>query len=1581
MKSIIFILITFITFTLNAQEWEITKDPFGTRYFVENLGQFNHYADNKYNDIEFYDFTDKIFFRKQSSVFMYDDFKLVDEEKDGKEIEKIEGQKYFVNMQWLGSNPNTQIISINKTNHYFTFGDEGYQDIQAKGYEKIIYKNLYQGIDVEYTFDDRGGVKYKIIVLAGADISQIKMEYTGDFNNITITDNNIVINTLKGNIIDHKPVSFYDNDNNEIKTKFKLENNIVSFEFPDGYDASKKLIIDPWTISDWTDSSPDVIDIDFDNSGNVYISGENNAERPYKLTKYNSAGTKMYTHSYPYDYKFYSYSEPTIVRSTGEAYIGTGLVSNPDKPFAYRVNPTGTTDATSPGTDNQNEIWHMVYNNCTFKLYGFGGGFDFHNNMITFPDLDLTGTPVASNFNGYNTTENDVASIVMDDDGTFYSLASSSLASNLNNKLQKSESPYTGLTWDKPTGYNFDEQTNQLFEGDDNNEQWYRSVHSNSLALNSEYLYSYSGKQVDAWNKASGNNLGSQTVNSSYGDGSMRINMGIDVDDCNNVYVGGQNKIHIYSFNGSSFSNVETRNVAGNVYDVTINRASNLLLSCGENFMKVESAIYCANDMTITTTSDCSDMSVSVTNVTGGNPPYSYHWSYNDATTASISPVPTGTYYVTVTDSSCLYPHLVIDTVILSCGEITVEVNSDIICEGDCTDITATVTTPGTEPYTFTWSESSWTGAGPHNVCPTSTTTYSVTVTDANGLTGEASGIVTVNPLPTPTITGSSMCDGNSSTLDAGAGYDTYHWSTNEDTQTIDINSTGDYSVTVTDNANCIGIDTINISSLSNPTPTITGSNICDGETAVIDAGNYVSYIWSTNETTQTISVTQTGTYSVTVTDNNNCTGVDAIDIEEYPSPTPSLTGNNFCEGLNSVISLDSTYSNNEWSNNQTNVDQITVSTGGTYSVTVTDIHNCSASANIDIIMYPNPTPEITGDDFCEGDNTTLDAGSYNNYAWSPTNETSQTITVNSSGTYIVTVTDNNNCVGTDDIIINEIPNPTPTITGNLDICVGETTVLDAGSGYDTYTWSDNTHLQTITVSTQGTYSVTVTNSNNCTGTTSVIVNVHPLPTPVITGDLAICSGTTSVLDAGSGYVTYSWNTGQQTQAINVTSTGTYSVTVSDNAGCTGDTSVVVNVDEVKITTSPSQTICIGDTITISANVLSGIAPYTYHWTPFGTSPNSSYDVMPTQQTTYSVYVTDAMGCESTSKGITISLYSPVELEIYANKDSICPGDPVIITSNITNGQAPYLLTDAYGNTVSTSETVYPTPGNGSYTYTVEDQCKTTASDMLIIGVYPIPPISFQADILQGCPPLTVHFVNNMVDDEYSYIWQFDTFNDANLSLSPNPIHTFTESGYYDITLNIITKEGCETSKTIEKMINVYPQPTAKFDALPDVMTILDPTFYFENYSEDADNYLWNFNDGDSSDIESPTHTYAYVGYYNVVLVATSEQGCVDSVQHIIRVKDIFTLYAPSAFSPDGDGINDGFYVVGHGIDTDNFLLTIYDRWGEIIWQTDDLFAQWNGYAKEGDKKAQIGTYVWRVQCKNFEGVEYEKAGTVTLIR
>jgi predicted secreted protein len=211
---------------------------------------------------------------------------------------------------------------------------------------------------------------------------------------------------------------------------------------------------------------------------------------------------------------------------------------------------------------------------------------------------------------------------------------------------------------------------------------------------------------------------------------------------------------------------------------------------------------------------------------------------------------------------------------------------------------------------------------------------------------------------------------------------------------------------------------------------------------------------------------------------------------------------------------------------------------------------------------------------------STLDAGAgYANYAWN--NGTSaQTLVANTAGTYTVTVTDNNGCVGTDEFVLTINANPTPNIGGSTSFCVNGNTTLDAGAGYAAYNWNTAATTQTLFVNAPNTYTVTVTDNNGCIGTDAVTVIQTTQLSPNIVGNPVICSGASATLDAEAGYNTYAWNTGATSQTIAATTAGSYTVTVTDATGCSGTDNIAVTVN-----TNPTPQITGDDAVCAGRNI------------------------------------------------------------------------------------------------------------------------------------------------------------------------------------------------------------------------------------------------------------------------------------------------------------------------------------------------------------------------------------------------------------
>lgn len=194
------------------------------------------------------------------------------------------------------------------------------------------------------------------------------------------------------------------------------------------------------------------------------------------------------------------------------------------------------------------------------------------------------------------------------------------------------------------------------------------------------------------------------------------------------------------------------------------------------------------------------------------------------------------------------------------------------------------------------------------------------------------------------------------------------------------------------------------------------------------------------------------------------------------------------------------------------------------------------------------------------------------------------------------------------------------------------------------------------------------------------------------------------------------------------------------------------------------------------------------------------------------------------------------------------------------------------------------------------------------------------------------------------------------------------------------------SSETKPDFITVYPKPHSQFIWDPDFASILKPIFQFTNLSQNATQHFWFFGDGDSSSVMNPYHRYPNSGTFLATLVTVSDRGCTDTAQANLIIKDDFTIYAPTAFSPNFDKINDVWFVSGHNISEEGFHIYIYDRWGQIIWETDkydplnpEQFG-WDGRNKSGEI-VKVDSYVWLVSCHDWKGNKKEFTGNVTIIR
>ena len=1029
----------------------------------------------------------------------------------------------------------------------------------------------------------------------------------------------------------------------------------------------------------------------------------------------------------------------------------------------------------------------------------------------------------------------------------------------------------------------------------------------------------------------------------------------------NSICQGQSSTISAGSYSGYSWSTGATTssiniNTAGS-YSVTVTDANGCTGTATFNL-----AVNANPTPTITgVTSFCAGGN-STLNAGGGYT--NYLWS-GGATTQTINVTTGGNYAVTVTNAAgCTATTSKVITVnALPVPSVT---GTLAFCAGKNT----TLTVPGSYA-SYQWSN----GATTSNITVNTASTFTVTVTDANGCTGSKSATTTINTNPVPSITGNnSICQGQSSTISAGS-YSGYSWSTGATTSSININTAGNYSVTVTDANGCTGTATFNLAVNANPTPAITGiTSFCAGGNSTLNAGSgYTNYLWSGGATTQTINVTTSGNYIVTVTNAAGCTATTNKVITVNALPVPTISGPaGICPGASANLVAGS-YASYLWSNGNT-TSSITTNVSGNYTVTVTDVNGCVGSSNYNLLSFQNPIPVINGmAAICQNQNSILDAGSFASWQWS-TGAVSQTISVNQSGTYSVTVTNNDGCVASTSFNVVVNPLPVPVISGTSEFCSGNSSVLNIGGGsFASYLWNTSATTSTISVSSGGNYVVTVTDANGCTASTNQVVTVWNLPTPIISGNNAICNGTQTTLTAGS-YSNYQWSTGASTDSITVSNGANYIVTVTDVNGCTGTSApftVTINQLPTAII-SGTTSICIGQSTTLQVQ-FTGTAPYSYRYSD-GTNVSAILNsnitaaqiiVTPVSTTDYTLTQISDANCSGNFSGVARVVVNPLPQPVISGSDGECDG----ISATLTTGNfASYLW-----STGATTQSI-AVNSSGSYVCTVTSTAGCKASASHNFETYPLPVVSFTNDSSLTCELPIINFTNT---SQYQLGSVFEWNIDNTVYNSLNATHQFSGSGSYPVSLIITSPNNCVGESIANVNITVFPLPQASFTIAPDQAPLFNSEVTFGDVSANAVSWLWDFGDGDTSTLQNVSHFYADPGKYNAKLYVTNVAGCIDSLAREIFITP---FYIPNAFTPNGDGRNETFFDPGYATNVQSLTMNIYNRWGQLVYTTDNLSKTWDGVDSKGNLSPQ-GVYVYALKVTTYSGKHYDYTGSVSLIR
>jgi gliding motility-associated-like protein len=695
-----------------------------------------------------------------------------------------------------------------------------------------------------------------------------------------------------------------------------------------------------------------------------------------------------------------------------------------------------------------------------------------------------------------------------------------------------------------------------------------------------------------------------------------------------------------------------------------------------------------------------------------------YVWS-NASTLDSlvVSPTSNTTYSVIVDVAGCKDTAFL--PVVVKALPVVGFSGDTVLCVGETTTITASGGT------SYSWN----TGSVINNiiVAPSNDTSYSVTVTGANNCIKTGNINVQVNPLPNPTISGTSLiCNGSTTTLTASGGT-SYVWNNGATSPSINVSPIADstYLVTATDVNGCSDTVSTLVQVISNPTANITSSNgtnfICNGSTVTLTATGGGTYTWNDASTLDSLVVSPTTntTYNVIV-EVGGCSDTAYFAVTVNNLPTALVTGDNtICNGESTTLTASGGVSYSWTTGSTSDTTMVSPTTNTTYTVTVTDANGCVNTANSTVTVNALPTPTISGTTaICDGTFTTLTASGGSSYVWN-NGSTSPSINVSpiADSTYLVTATDVNGCSDTVSTLVQVISNPTANITssnGTNFICNGSTVTLTATGG-GTYIWNDASTLDSLVVSpTTNTIYNVIVEVGGCSDTAYFAVTVNNLPTALVTGDNTICNGELTTLTA-SGGVSYSWTTGStsDTTVVSPTTNTTYTVTVTDANGCvnTANSTVTVNALPV-VTINGAASVCNGQSTTLNAT-----GANSYVWNT--TETTSTINVAPTiNPTTYQVIGTGVNGCKDSTQFVINVIPKPVAS--ITGSSSVCFGNTLALTAS---GGTTYIWDtgDSTANiNVAPIDTIIYT------VIVIENGCADTTS--INVNVIPLPIISAYSD-------------------------------------------------------------------------------------------------------------------------------------------------------------------------------------------------------------------------------------------------------------
>lgn len=1338
---LLFIFSTISIHSQNENNWNVQLTK--SKSFIENRGQFDEHENEITGKIRYaVDFGfSRIYFGDKGVSYNFHEVKKKTREErraimntpvktfnEHKQKEELVGKFLIkddqVNMSWINPNRNVEITGIYEASDYHSYSftnEEGLTESinHIKGFEKIIYKNIFPNIDIEYQIHPISGVKYAFIVRPGGNTEDIRMQYDREFSLIS---NEVHINTLFGDIVDHAPLTFYENDEDfSIESAYKVEDNRLTFSIGE-YDRNATIVIDPWvqTPNDPNSNWDCAWELDVDASGNVYVIA---GISPMQLLKYNSGGSLQWTHNTPYD-------TTAWLGTMATDDLGNSYVTNGTDYMIQKIDNAGNVvwNNSSPGGGQiSTEFWNISFNCDQTKLIvgGTGGNLDIHGkiyeiDMNSGNILNQMQVSAAGNLFAIPPSIQEVRAMSSAPNGKYYFLTLDTIG-YMSDDFTLCPNGSTSLLRD-----------NQGIGWGYKCENWrYNNTGIKAIRADANFVYVHRGNQLQKRSLIDFSIIGTVTIpggnlQSVFLGGNQSHNAGIDIDQCGNIYVGSTTGVYKFDSNLNQLANYPT---AFKVWDVRVSSAGDIV-ACGGTGTSSDNNR--SGGIQSFAAAACAPIALTCCNATvcipeslcQNDPPLLLTPAQSGGTWSGTGVDALGNF-----DPAVSGPGVFNITYTLPCGSETIAITVDPCATLDvCEETNGDLTVSGGNG-SYTWYEGTITPVSvPISTeqecidCPTATPQYifgfytGCSQSTCNYTDTVWTQYATGTTAPPPSAYPIQIVDGNGTT--------------------IIIDNAG---VLVPCTANpCAGVTiTTNTTAQSNVS-CFGGSNGSATVDATGGTATY-SYIWSPgNLSGASQSGLSAGTYTIAVQDNNGCNGAGTVTITEPAELIASaISTSATCGASDGTATGSASGGTGSYSYSWSPVGGTNATATGlapdVYTVTVTDQNGCTDDAQTTVSTTNGPS--ISVDNFTDVSCFGLSDGTASvsatggtvgySYSWMPGSLTGSNQTSLAAGTYTVTVTDGAGCtdVTTVDIIEpSELLLSTSTIVpANCGANDGSATVdVSGGAGSYTYVWTPNvSSAATASNIPGGAYAVEVTDANLCTETINLTVPTLGGPSiNVLNVSDVTCFGASdgsATIEASGGGLpyTYSWSPSGGTDSLaSGLSAGNYTVTVTDNGGCISVENITISEPtEIIITETIVDENCGQSDGSISLVLSGGTGGYTYLWSPNGETTSSLSGLV---GGSYNVTVSDASGCTS-NESFVVDQVGSIPVTASPESSTITAGESVQLNAS---GALDYIWTPTGGLSCSDCSNPVASPTvTTTYIVTGTDASGCTGADTVLIIV------------------------------------------------------------------------------------------------------------------------------------------------------------------------------------------------------------------------------------------------------------------------